>query len=73
MFMGPAKGMPCAMSSASPSARSRSTSMSTISVNSSLCISVNAVAEPTNPHPTMAHFPIVDNALHTLPSVDMFE
>ena len=65
--------MPCAMSSASPSARSRSTSMSTISVNSSLCINANAVAEPTNPAPYDGHFPIVDNALHTLPSVDMFE
>ena len=61
--------MPCAMSSASPSARSRSTSMSTISVNSSLCINANAVAEPTNPHPTMATFrSLITRCIRFLPS-----
>ena len=46
--------MPWLMSSASPSARFRSTSTSTISLNRPPCMSANALDEPTNPHPIMA-------------------
>ena len=42
---------------------------STISVNSSLCINANAVAEPTNPHPTMATFrSLITRCIRFLPS-----
>ena len=56
MRMGAANGDPWLMSSASPSARARSTSMSTISENRPLCMRANAEDDPTNPQPTMATF-----------------
>ena len=54
--MGWVKGRPWDRSMASPSALSRLASMSTSSEKMPLCISVNAMMEPTKPQPMTAAF-----------------